>query len=201
MHNTYDTREAWLTEATVLLRTELLTEQMFDDKPSWPPYRVACGFPGGGSARTRIGEAWHKDSSTDGHAQVFVSPTLEDPVQVLATLAHELLHVWLETLVPGTGHGKRFSQACKRIDLAGKPTATYAGEVLAEWFRASVIPRLGPYPHGKLSLDGRKKQSTRLLKVECPECGYLARVTRKWLDEIGPPYCACTGGETRMEIA
>lgn len=33
-----------------------------------------------------------------------------------------------------------------------------------------------------------KKQTTRLLKVECGQCGYTVRLTRKWLD-VGPPGC------------
>lgn len=37
-----------------------------------------------------------------------------------------------------------------------------------------------------------KKQTTRLLKVECGQCGYTARVTRKWL-EVGPPGCPTHG--------
>lgn len=32
------------------------------------------------------------------------------------------------------------------------------------------------------------KQTTRLRKAECGECGYNVRVTSKWL-EVGPPHC------------
>lgn len=32
------------------------------------------------------------------------------------------------------------------------------------------------------------KQTTRLKKCECEECGYTVRVTQKWL-EVGPPHC------------
>lgn len=35
----------------------------------------------------------------------------------------------------------------------------------------------------------KPKQSARLIKCVCPECGYIARTTRKWLDERGPPHC------------
>lgn len=31
---------------------------------------------------------------------------------------------------------------------------------------------------------------SRLLKCECIDCGYLARVTQKWIDKHGPPRCA-----------
>ncbi|QMP19191.1 hypothetical protein [Pseudomonas phage Persinger] len=32
------------------------------------------------------------------------------------------------------------------------------------------------------------KQTTRLKKAECSQCGYTVRVTSKWL-EVGPPHC------------
>lgn len=34
----------------------------------------------------------------------------------------------------------------------------------------------------------KPKQSTRLKKCECGECGYTVRVTQKWLD-VGAPHC------------
>lgn len=34
----------------------------------------------------------------------------------------------------------------------------------------------------------KPKQSTRLKKCECEECGYTVRVTQKWLD-VGAPHC------------
>ena len=41
----------------------------------------------------------------------------------------------------------------------------------------------------KLNLRG-KVQSTRLLKALCPDCGYVIRVTAKWV-EVGLPVCPC----------
>jgi len=38
--------------------------------------------------------------------------------------------------------------------------------------------------------NAAKKQGCRLLKVVC-ECGCVVRMTRKWLDEVGPPTCGC----------
>jgi len=35
-----------------------------------------------------------------------------------------------------------------------------------------------------------KKQSTRLIKCVCPECGYTARITHIWLD-TGNVTCPC----------
>jgi hypothetical protein len=43
-----------------------------------------------------------------------------------------------------------------------------------------------------------KKQSTRMVKCECPDCGYIVRTTRKWLEE-GAPICPCNKREMRYE--
>ena len=72
-------------------------------------------------------------------------------------------------------------------------TATTAGEALQARLHA-MADELGPYPHAALvGGDGRKKQSTRMLKVTCAECGCIARMTRQWLEEVGAPTCGCGG--------
>ena len=49
------------------------------------------------------------------------------------------------------------------------------------------LERIGPYPAGHLT--DQKKQGTRLLKCQCASCGYLARVSQRWLTQGGPPIC------------
>ena len=73
--------------------------------------------------------------------------------------------------------------------MVKKWTECNPGEELAEKLE-KIGEKLGPYPHASLMINKREgKQTTRLLKVQCPECGYVARVTRKWLDEVGGPLC------------
>ncbi len=75
------------------------------------------------------------------------------------------------------------------VGLAGKMTATHASPELTE--RLNVLcSQIGPYPHTSLDRSQLKKQSTRMLKVECPECGYTVRTTAKWI-EAGLPTCPC----------
>jgi hypothetical protein len=38
------------------------------------------------------------------------------------------------------------------------------------------------------------RQSTRMLKVACPDCGCVCRMARTWLDCAGAPTCACGAG-------
>ena len=38
-----------------------------------------------------------------------------------------------------------------------------------------------------------KAGTTRLKKAECPACGYIVRVSSRWLDASGAPLCPCNG--------
>lgn len=154
-----------------------------------PPLRFAIGFPSTGKKGRRIGEIWDAANSDDGHFEVLIRPDLDDPLEVSAVLAHELVHAAVGLKA---GHGRAFRKVALAIGLQGKMTATVPGDA----FKRSVSPILqevGPLPHARLSFgtqsSGPKKQGTRMLKVFCPECGYTVRVARKWLDTAGAPLC------------
>jgi hypothetical protein len=137
-----------------------------------------------------IGQCWAPEAATDGVPQIFVSPFLDSPIEILATLVHEVVHA-----VVGNDkkHGKVFGKCARAVGLEGKLTATVAGSDLIgnieDWLKA-----LGEFPHAKLDLlkGPTKKQTTRMVKCECAECGYVCRTTKKWL-EIGPPHCPVHG--------
>jgi hypothetical protein len=76
--------------------------------------------------------------------------------------------------------------------LAGKPTATVVdeGSELADTIE-TWLATLGEYPHAAVSTANRKKQTTRMLKVFCPDDGYTVRTTRTWLESMGTPSCPC----------
>jgi hypothetical protein len=183
-------REAWLEAAINALRP-MLEE---NGSPVPADVRVSCGFPGGKSVHKVIGQCW-ASKANDGVSQVFVSPLLHDGVEILAVLIHELIHAWNDCK---DGHKGAFRRAALAIGLEGKMTATTAGEALTGRL-GELAAELGDYPHKKMTLAdlGIKKQTTRMIKVECPACGYVVRTTAKWL-EIGTPTCVC--GES-MEAA
>jgi len=191
-------RESWLQAAVGLARPLFGSAGL-----SLPEVRVACGWPHtGGTAKKkrRIGECWDPTCATDGVSQIFISPYLDDAVGsqgVLATLVHELLHAAVGLKC---GHKGPFKKNMEKVGLTGKATATSASEELQVRF-ASWMESLGDYPNSKLDLAAieKKKQSTRLLKCECPECGYVCRTTKKWLDEVGAPHCP-RHGEMKAEI-
>ena len=84
------TREAWLNQALEKLRP------WFEDRAGVAipqDARVSVGFPGGGSARKRIGECWARSQSKDKVNEIFISPVLSDPIRMLDVLVHEAVPV------------------------------------------------------------------------------------------------------------
>lgn len=180
------TREEWLNAALAALRPLFQTKAGVEIPTD---ARVSVGFPGGGSARKRIGECWPRARSKDKVNEIFLNPTLSDPLQMLDVLAHEAIHAVDDCV---SGHKKAFKSVAVAIGLEGKMTSTHAGEALKAELQA-IIDALPPLTHGALDLAGRKKQPTRLLKLECSDCGMIIRTTAKWIDETGRPSCACGG--------
>lgn len=188
------TREAWLGELVELLRP--LFAAVHAELPRH--VRVSCGWPSVGGTRSSkrvVGEAWSTRASADGHAEVFVSPVLAKGVDVAGVLVHELVHV---AVGHDAGHGPLFARAAKALGLEGKMTSTVVGAKLGALL-ATMVHQLGAYPHGAMSATERNKpkQGTRMLKVECPACGCIVRMTAKWLGSVGTPTCAC--GERMLD--
>lgn len=179
---THKTREAWYLAAVQRIETHVF-------KPAGrelPKFRIGCGWPTGNRGKV-IGQCFPKDRSEDKTCEIFVSPKINNSVTVLAVIIHELCHA-----IAGTEamHKKPFIDVMKAVGMVKKWTESNLGEVLAGKLD-EIQKKLGPYPHAELALKqkGEKKQTTRLLKVQCPKCEYVARVTRKWLDEAGGPLC------------
>lgn len=126
---------------------------------------------------------WSTEASSDRHAELFISPQLTDAARIVDVLAHELDHATVGTAV---GHGKAFKQCALAIGLVGPMRATTAGPEFSAWAQA-LFKCIGPYPAGYLT--DTPKQGTRMLKCECSACGYIARVSQKWLTLSGPPIC------------
>jgi len=167
----------------------LLQEQNTD----YARLRISVGWPRGrrgGIGSHACGECWPADLSADGTNEIFISPELDDPLEVLALLAHHLIHA---CLADGTGHGTAFTRVSHALGLEGPSHATCAGD----YFRScaeGMLDRLGDYPHAALNDSARVKQTTRLLKCYCRSCGYTARITNKWVMQ-GLPQCPCGCGD------
>ena len=81
------TRDTGL-ESAVLEITPIFTKSGY----TTPLCGVSCGFTITGERSGHIDQCWSKKSSTDGINQIFISPALEDTIEVLFTLIPELVH-------------------------------------------------------------------------------------------------------------
>lgn len=185
-------RQEWMEKASQSLRA------LFRSKGHQVPgeVRVSIGWPKGShGGKKAIGQCWATEASADKHHEIFISPELGHngkvkagemaSVRIITTMAHEFCHA-----VAGNkaGHRRPFQLVAGAIGFMGPWTTTPEGPELIAWSR-QCIKIIGPFPAGALSALERKKQGTRLLKCECSECGYLVRITRKWIETAGPPIC------------
>lgn len=180
------TREQWLTMALHKHVGPLLQKKAGVTLPA--DCKVSVGFPGGGSARKRSGECWPRSRSSLKVNEIFLNPAMKDVSRLMDVLVHEAIHAADDC---ASGHKGFFMRTAKAVGLEGKMTATHAGKELGEWI-AATLAKMPAFDYGSLNLDGRKKQTTRMVKVECMDCGYTLRTTQKWI-EVGLPTCCCGG--------
>lgn len=127
------TREEWLRQAVRMLRA-LIKEHGEDLPAEWD---VSVAEP----HRKVIGRAW-----PSGH--IFVMGHLVEPVQVLATVLHEMIHIAVGLKEK---HKGKFKTLARAVGLEGKLTATFAKEGTPLHARLTNISKaLGHYPHRQM---------------------------------------------------
>mgnify|MGYP003632154265 CR=1 FL=1 len=192
----YVDRESWLNAGAVLIQAEVFTLAQIPAE-TWDAlkYRITCGFPigyrGSKSRKVVLGQAFDPSISADGTYEVCINMLLDIPLKVLEVLAHELGHVHAGI---ACGHRGEFRRVARAIGLTGPLTATVAGPALKATLEG-IAEQLGKYPHAAIDPTLRKKQGTRLLKVACSDCGFIARVSGKWasrISEMSSPCPVCT---------
>jgi len=191
MPTTFKTREQWLN--AFIAKAGKQFKQAGAPLPE--KVRAAIGFTSVGARGSRIGECWTNDASDDGTFEIFIVPGIDDPSRVAGILTHELVHAAVGL---AAGHKAPFRKVATDLGLEGKMTATTEGEKWHEW-ADPILEKLGPLPHAKLtgSSSSEKKQTTRLLKCECDECGFVFRASSKWAletaEELRCPDPSCDG--------
>ncbi len=196
-------REAWLTT----LLTEHVAPHIKERTGMTVPVKkikISVGFPASRARPNRkgdftVGVCFHGEQQAGGFHHIFIHPARAVPMSnsgegIIETVMHEVLHA---TLPCGVSHKAPFAKAAKACGLEGKPTSTNAGPELVK-LAQGWAKKLGKYDHTAVNAGGVKKQTTRLLKVLCPDCGYAEegetgytiRTTQKWLN-YGTPTCPC----------
>jgi hypothetical protein len=200
-------RERWLEQAIDTYWRPLFEQVGF---PLAERFHVSVGF-GYGARRENgklLGQCWSRTQSKDTVNHIFISPEIDDTVDVLRTLGHELIHTALDS-DDGImdGHTKRFAEIATRLGFEGPMTETPVSVQLGLEL-LTVADALGEYPHGALLVEaparvpskdpalvgggrthtGPRRQTNRHVKVTCPHCAYSVRTTRAMLDR-GLPRC------------
>ncbi|WP_441227971.1 hypothetical protein AB7813_08170 [Tardiphaga sp. 20_F10_N6_6] len=201
-------RETWLNELAAKLapRFEELGHPL-------PKFRVSIGFTSGGANGGANGQCWSDACTDDKHYTIFISPSEATSMAIAAILNHELIHAAVGLK---EGHKGEFAAMMKATGMVRPFTSSVPGDEFKAWVQP-FIDELGEIPHAQLKVRGEggvklfkkggggvdaaggdgdgepvndlpKKQTTRLLKCECTECGYTVRVTKRWLD-VGVPHC------------
>lgn len=201
------TREEWLTRAAKLILAKV--ENLGGYKPTGD-VRVSISFLPKGRKSVTKGRCYHAAASQGGYREIFISAELTDVREILGTLTHEIGHAVLKD---GVGHRKPFKIFCEMVGFDFEKAET-AHDGVVWWAWASGFAKeLGPIPHKRLDLlnaqGEKKKQSTRMLKCECPDCGLIWRMARKPIVAImeaqqgqggDAPYLNCVDPDCACEI-
>lgn len=175
------TREQWLNECADLIMNEII-------HPVWivrdsMSIKVSVGYaPNTKAGSKTIGVCLSSACSANGYNEIFISPVINDSLQVLGTLAHELIHAVDDCK---NGHKGPFVNLMHKIGLEGKPTATVPSKALADHL-AQFVDLLGPIPHAKVDLSTQKRQQNRNIKVQCSDesCGFKFNTSRAQINYV-----------------
>lgn len=158
--------------------------------------RASIGFSSKGKRAKTIGECWSDTCSKDGAFEIFIVPQIEAPLRIADILTHELIHA----AHPGDGHGRKFGRTARALGLQGKLTATVGGPEWEAW-AIPLVRSIGKYPGAALSTGvstAPKKQTTRMVKCECTDCGFLFRTTRTWIESAEQLNCPSCSGDVQV---
>ena len=185
----HKTREQWLQAAV----KELTAKVFKPAKLEVPEVRVSVGWPGGrGKKQGVVGQCFPTIHAEDHVAQIFVSPAVSDPLKVIATLTHEIVHAIDDC---ESGHKGSFVRTAKSVGFLPKWTSIENRNDELNDKLKDAVEKLGAFPHAALSGGDRpvvqKTYMVLLESLDCDVCenGYKLRMTQKWLDEVGTPLC------------
>lgn len=157
-----------------------------------PEIEIRSGFPSTGSRGGNTAESWAQED--DASFVVFVRPDRSDPVEVAGAIAHQMCKI---ACGAKDTHGHLFRHLAISIGLKGRKTEAKPGTLFVKLL-TPILKQVGelPSPEMEPAVQQPAKQTTRQIKVTCLKCGYVARVSRKWLEKVGPPLCPEHGAMT-----
>jgi hypothetical protein len=167
-------REQWLTDLATTALPQIASVVTYADEE--PTVKLSCGFPAKQGKRKPISaQLVPPTASEDFISEIFVSPTISEKSEVIKAVLPLLVSV----VTGDFKQGETWKRALLSAELSGIPERLNAD--------------LSEYPHSAITLPTVAKQTTRLIKVSCPTDGYIARVSRATIENLGAPICpACS---------
>lgn len=193
MHNT---REDWLMAAVEELR--FIFELM--GKPLPQRIRTSCGYPLHYKRNRKLGDVHASTDSADASMEIFIAPSVSDPVAVFTVLLGQLCRTTSGALSYGSPFAEiAFAVGLEPVNLMdSNPWQNTKGNKGFNDQYGDLIKGLGTYPHAELHINEKKTQSTRMLKAFCSNCGYTVRLTTKWA-LMGMPTCPLDSESFQLE--
>ncbi len=181
----YKTREEWLSEAVRQL-IPVVESHATKFPEQWA---ISCGFPKRGFKNNpSIGECWDPSVSPEGVTNMFISPILSDPLGIVATTLHEMVHAAVGLKAKHSGEFRRVARA---LGLKGKLTATFAeaGTPLYQQLYEIITNVLGQYPGKPMAPRPAEKKAgwflVKLHSVNDPT--YKFTIAPRLIEEFGMP--------------
>ena len=187
----YQQRETWL-EASMTLCIMHICDKAGIDPSEFDEVkiRIACSWLGGQRTKKGIAQCVKASCATDGHIGINISPARETPIDVVSDVMHELIHALMFIRGDECGHRGAFARIAKLCGFLAPMTSTPMSDALRPELQA-IADQLGDYPHGAVDINARKKQTTRMVKVECIPCNNIARQSRTAYETHGLTCGSC----------
>lgn len=108
--------------------------------------KIACGWSGLGMEEYVKGATYARNQSVGGMREIFISPAIDDPLEVFGLIVHEATHALLPH---NEDHGPVFKMWGTRLGLEGAPEQMLPGVELTATL-ASLLARADAYPHSAM---------------------------------------------------
>lgn len=178
----YETREEWLNAVVKLLAEKLFAplELRLPEK-----LRASCGICGG----KFVGLCVKPDCADDGACHMFVDPLLNDPVEVIGTLAHEMVHAHCYAEGHDCKHKGLFLKVFRDIGFECKATAQFVTPNTELHATCSGIAiAVGPYPHAPVRRKQKPKKAHAWVSyISTSNEEYVVRANKNTVADLGPP--------------
>lgn len=172
--NEFENREEWLVNVG-----QYMAETILQGVPVPEDWRVSCGWAPG-SRKNTLGVCLMRSESEAAVNEIFISPHISDSLTAAGILLHELIHAADDGR---SGHRGDFAKWARMAGFRSPLTELHPSETLRGHLE-EVVSVWGDYPHAAIVRRDVKKQTTRMLKVECGDCHLVFRASREALRKV-----------------